>query len=104
MPEEPPRYAFSPTRIRLEPGLYAVSASLVEGLPWRVYDSPWQAFGQKSWAPWRAWFNAFGYFRDLNPIAKVGYSIWIYRVTPEDAERLAHYWAPGAPRRPVPPE
>jgi hypothetical protein len=104
MPQLPPRYALNPARIQLEPGLYAVSASLVEGLPWRVYDSPWQAFDQTRWAPWQAWFNAFGYFRDLKPIAKVGYSIWIYRVTPDDAERLAHYWVPGAPRRPVPPE
>ena len=29
------------------------------------------------------WFNAFGYFRELTPVDKVGYSIWIYRVTPE---------------------
>ena len=34
----PPRYRGAGP-IRLEPGLYAVSVSLVRGLPWRVYDS-----------------------------------------------------------------
>jgi Dolichyl-phosphate-mannose-protein mannosyltransferase len=83
--EGPLRYRHNAGRIRLEPGLYAVSASLVEGLPWRVYDDD-------RWAPYPTWFNAFGYFRDLKPFAKVGYSIFIYRVTPADSERLAHYW------------
>ena len=36
--EGPRRDRFHAPRRRLEPGLYAVSASLVEGLPWRVYD------------------------------------------------------------------
>ncbi len=81
----PLRYRGVAGRKGIEPGLYAVSASLVEGLPWRVYDND-------RWAPYPTWFNAFGYFRDLKPFAKVGYSIFLYRVTPEDAERLAHYW------------
>ena len=90
----PPRYRFDPAGMTLKPGLYAVSASLVEGLPWRVYDSPWNGYDLNRWAPRQAWFNAFSYFRELTPIAKVGYSIWIYRVSPDDAARLAHHWAP----------
>jgi hypothetical protein len=86
----PPRYFYAPQDIRLEPGLYAVSASLLEGLPWRVYDSPWQGFGH--WGYYSAWFNAFSYFQELTPIAKVGYSIYVYRVDPEQAERLSRHW------------
>ena len=67
------------------PGLYAVSASLVRGLPWRVYD-------RSRMAPFAAGQDAFGYFRTLTPIARVGHSIFVYRITPEDAERVARYW------------
>jgi hypothetical protein len=97
----PPRYQnVDPTALRLEPGLYAVSASLVMGLPWRVYDSPWHGLGATNWMGWSAWVDAFSYFRELRPVAKIGYSIWVYRVTAEDAERLAPNWqsAP-TPRR-----
>ncbi|MFO0951323.1 MAG: hypothetical protein U0835_09265 [Isosphaeraceae bacterium] len=81
-----------------------MSASLVKGLPWRVYDSPWQGFDVERWRPRQAWFNAFAYFQDLTPVAKVGYSIWIYRITPEDSSRLARYWEKDASRRPQPPD
>ena len=69
------------------PGLYAVSASLVRGLPWRVYtNDSWR------WYPFPARENAFSYFQELNPVAQIGYSIFIYRVTVSDAERLARLW------------
>jgi hypothetical protein len=90
--EGPPRYAIDPRNRRVQPGLYAVSASLVKGLPWRVYDSPWEGFGNTIWSPYQAWFNAFAYFDELTPIAKVGHSIFVYRVSPEDAERLSPLW------------
>ena len=84
-----PRYVLNPDSLRLQPGLYAVSATLVEGLPWRVYDNPsQQRFGTPRWAPYQTWFNAFSYFKKLTPIDKVGYSIWIYRVSLVDAERV----------------
>jgi hypothetical protein len=73
---------------RLEPGLYAVSASLVRGLPWRVYDSA-------RWPPYEAEKDAFGYFRKLKPIGQVGYSIFVYRVTPADVAALAPLWNVG---------
>ncbi|MGE3822438.1 MAG: hypothetical protein AB7I30_23735, partial [Isosphaeraceae bacterium] len=97
MPVSPPRHQLDPSANRLEPGLYAVSATLVKGLPWRVYDSPWKGIGEERWAPYQAWFGAFAYFDRLKPIAKVGHSIWIYRVTAEDAERLSEVW--NAPSR-----
>lgn len=94
----PPRYAARPASVRLRPGLYAVSASLVQGLRWRVYDSPLPGLDRVTgWAPYPAERGAFGYFRRLTPIAKVGYSIWIYRVSPEDAARLAPIWEPPSP-------
>lgn len=72
---------------RLEPGLYAVSASLVRGLPWRVYDDE-----LPRWAPRSVWIDAYAYFQELTPFAKIGYSIFLYRVTPEQAERLSRHW------------
>ena len=101
MPIPPPRYQrLEPTGLRLEPGLYAVSASIVEGLPWRVYDSPFHGAGM-GWGGWSAWIDAFGYFRELKPFAQVGYSIYLYRVTQEDCDRLSRYWSESAevPRR-----
>jgi hypothetical protein len=77
------RYGRRPTR--LQPGLYAVSASLVRGLPWRVYDNA-------RWLPYSAWKGAFGYFQELTPIARIGDSIFVYRVTNADAARLAPLW------------
>ena len=84
----PPRYR-QPRSSPLEPGLYAVSASLVRGLPWRVYDP-------SRWAPWDAGEEAFSYFAALRPIGHVGHSIFLYRVSPDDAARLAPVWGGGA--------
>ncbi len=72
------------------PGLYAVSASLVRGLPWRVYDS----YGDlvQTWAPYDAEWHAFDYFAELKPFAKIGYSIFLYRVTPTQAANFAQEW------------
>jgi hypothetical protein len=72
---------------RLSPGYYAISATLVHGLPWRLYDSapdPWDA-----WEPaWNASEEAFGYFRRLfQPIARIGHSIYVYKLSPEDVAR-----------------
>ena len=33
--------------------------------------------------------DAFGYFRELTPVARVGHSIYVYEVTGEDCARLA---------------
>lgn len=74
-------------RKRLAPGYYAVSVSLLYGLPWRLYD-PSPAIPD-AWAPaWSAAADAFSYFRQLVPIDSIGDSIYIYKVTPEQAERL----------------
>ena len=84
----------------LRPGLYAVSASIVRGLPWRLYDSvslipPHQVGWQ---AAWSAEENAFAYFAAFEPIARVGHSIFVYDVTEADVER----WTKGQTRSRLP--
>ena len=79
---------------RLTPGLYAVSASVVRGLPWRFYDSASLAVPRARLArrPGTSGADAFGYFRELTPVARVGHSIYVYEVTAEDCARLARLW------------
>ncbi len=85
MESVPMRYLRNPPGSPLKPGLYAISVSLVKGLPWRVYDS-------SRWIPWEAKQYAYSYFDKLKPIDQIGHSIMIYRITDEDAERLAPLW------------
>jgi 4-amino-4-deoxy-L-arabinose transferase-like glycosyltransferase len=73
---------------RLEPGYYAISATLLYGLPWRLYDpappdkAP-EAFLGPAWNAWK--FDAFGYFRDFKPIMPpIGHSIYVYHLTKQD--------------------
>jgi hypothetical protein len=89
----PPRYRQEGVDKSPGPGLYAVSASLVRGLPWRVYDS-YDPPGNpgRVWAPYEAGKHAFSYFQRLKPIDKIGHSIFLYRITPEQAADLARYW------------
>ena len=84
----PTRYQLHPETLRIEPGLYAVSANLAYGLPWFVYDHPSAHLDPNRWGPWQCWFHAFSYFKDLTPIDRVGHSIFIYRITPDQALRL----------------
>ncbi len=86
----------------LRPGIYAVSASLVRGLPWRVYDP---GDPSQTWpAAWDARQDrrnrgAFSYFADLTPIAKVGHSIFVYELTQEQCDRInPRLTAPAPPR------
>ena len=80
---------------RLTPGLYAVSASLVRGLPWRMYDSASLASPNLAWqAAWSAGEGAFAYFQDYRPVARVGHSIFVYDLSAEDCRR----WATAQPR------
>lgn len=81
----PSRMPRAPLRKTLEPGLYAISASLVHGLPWNLYDPTPLAI----YPGWRADENAYSYFQKLKPIDSIGYSILIYSVTREDASRLS---------------
>jgi hypothetical protein len=70
---------------RLEAGYYAVSVSMLNGLPWRLYD-PAPLIPAPAWNA--AEFGAFSYFRDETPIKAIGHSINIYRLSESDALRL----------------
>ena len=63
-----------------QPGLYAISANFAHGYPYRIRDHEGNL--------WFASATAFGYFADLVPIAKAGYSIFLYDLALEDANRL----------------
>jgi hypothetical protein len=63
-----------------QPGWYAVSVNLVCGMSCAGCDS----HGLPTLHP----RNAFRYFRFFTPVAKAGYSIFIYHITPEEANRV----------------
>ncbi|MFM7128216.1 MAG: ArnT family glycosyltransferase, partial [bacterium] len=74
---QPPGRSAEPLR----PGVYAISASLAHGLPWRVYDS-------SRWAPYDGKESAFDYFLKTKPVAKIGWSIFIYKIDEPTAAML----------------
>ncbi len=69
----------------LKPGWYAVSVSLLRGLTFSI------ANGQGGWE-YTGEHDAYTYFLHLRPVARAGYSIFIFHVTPEEAERLRRGW------------
>jgi hypothetical protein len=75
----------------LTPGYYAVSVTLLHGLPWRLYDPAPPSTVPEAWAPaWNAHgLGAFGYFRRFTPIDRIGHSIYLYHLTQEDVARVA---------------
>jgi hypothetical protein len=75
----------------LTPGYYAVSVTLLYGLNWRLYDPASPKTVTEAWElNWNAHeWDAFGYFREFTPIAKIGHSIYVYRLSAEDVARVA---------------
>jgi hypothetical protein len=78
---------------RLKRGYYAVSVTLLYGLPWRLYDPAPLNEVPEAWpiawnAHGRDGSDAFGYFRRFTPIARIGHSIYVYRLFDEDAARV----------------
>ncbi|WP_435016567.1 ArnT family glycosyltransferase [Tundrisphaera sp. TA3] len=96
---KPPSYWIGPAP-RLTPGLYAVSANLVRGLPWRFHDSSSLTSPSTAWSScWSSGEGAFAYFQSMEPVAKIGYSIFVYRVTAEDCARINPLWEANVPGR-----
>ena len=83
---------------RLKPGYYAVSATLLYGLPWRLYDPAPPHKVPAAWGPaWNAWqLNAFEYFQRFTPIKKIGHSIYVYRLSDDDVARRRRFSTPGS--------
>jgi 4-amino-4-deoxy-L-arabinose transferase-like glycosyltransferase len=71
-----------------QPGWYAISVNLVCGAPFTCYGERGQRVSLRS--------GALSYFRQLTPMAKAGYSIFIYHITPEDAARVRARLRPSA--------
>ncbi len=69
-PEEPDR---------LTPGLHAVSVNYVMGMPYR-----WAFHGRLV----KAREFAYAYFQRLEPVARAGYSVWLYELSAADCARL----------------
>ena len=63
------------------PGYYAISVNYLRGTTFNAPDGTggWHYVADRS---------AFSYFRRLQPIARAGYSIYIYHITPAEAETL----------------
>jgi hypothetical protein len=61
------------------PGWYAVSANFVYGMGFRIPDGE----GGRAIIP----IGAYAYFQELQPVAKAGYSIFIYHISPEEADQ-----------------
>ncbi len=76
---------------KLTPGYYAVSATLLYGLRWRLYDPASPKVEPRAWElNWNAHVpDTFGYFRKFTPIAKIGHSIYVYHLSAEDVARAA---------------
>lgn len=72
---------------RVTPGLYAVSATIREGVSWRVYDPSKRVAGGVG-GTWNARDGAYDYFRGVKPFARIGHSILLFRLSPQDAARL----------------
>ncbi len=74
----------------LTPGYYAVSATLLYGLPWRFYDPAPLDPVLEAWPiAWMAHSpDAYSYFQQFTPIERIGHSIYVYRLTAEDVARV----------------
>jgi 4-amino-4-deoxy-L-arabinose transferase-like glycosyltransferase len=91
MSDHPSPYLEGPAK-RLRAGYYAVSATLVYGLPWRLYDGA-RDFQKVPFDPaWDAFRpGAFSYFSVFQPIHRVGHSIYIYKISEEEAEGIGPF-------------
>ena len=88
---QPPSPSLIGPAKKLTPGYYAVSATLLNGLPWRYYDPVSLIKPKAAWGP--AWNvseeDAFWYFRQFTPIRRIGHSIYIYHLTADDVAGAA---------------
>jgi 4-amino-4-deoxy-L-arabinose transferase-like glycosyltransferase len=63
-----------------QPGLYAISANLLHGLPFRIRDHRGNLWDFANRPDGRS-ADPYGYFRRLRPIARIGYSIFVYEIS-----------------------
>ncbi len=71
---------------RLKAGYYAISATMLHGLRWRQYDpAPLERVPVAVQPLWSFENHAVDYFRQFQPMARIGHSILVYRLSEEDA-------------------
>lgn len=75
-----------PAQLGPQPGYYAVSVNFLRGTQ---INAP---TGRGGWT-YIDRHDAFTYFQSFRPIARAGYSIYIYHITPEEAERVRRMMA-----------
>ena len=80
-PGPPPSDPEQAARIGPHPGYYAISVNYLRGTTFSAPDG----LGGWRWIPRH---DSFAYFRHFEPIARAGYSIYIYRITPEQADAV----------------
>ncbi len=68
-------------RLGPQPGYYALSVNYLRGITFNAPD------GRGGWT-WIGGHNAFTYFQHFQPIARAGYSIYIYHITPQEADAV----------------
>lgn len=68
-----------PPELQPQPGTYAISASLLQGRPYSVRKEDGSRHNLGT--------DALGYFRFFEPKQRLGYSINVYELTPEDVYR-----------------
>jgi hypothetical protein len=69
-----------------EPGWYAISVNFLCGQRFYVFGEN----HRRSIAP----LGAYSYFQKLKPADKVGYSVYLYHVTPTDVDELRRAYGP----------
>jgi hypothetical protein len=74
----------SANRLGPRPGYYALDVNFVRCFAYSVPDGK----GQFVYSP----LHQYEYFQHFQPIAKAGYSIFIYHITLEDANRFRREW------------
>jgi hypothetical protein len=72
-----------PAQLGPQPGYYAVCVNFLRGI---TFSAP---NGQGGWT-WIGRHDAFTYFQYFRPIARAGYSIYIYHITPEAADSVRY--------------
>jgi hypothetical protein len=69
-----------PSQLGPRPGYYALDVNFVRGFAYYIADGTGQFSG--------VLLHQYEYFQHFQPIAKAGYSIFIYHITLEDANRV----------------
>lgn len=86
------RAGLPPAGLGPVPGYHCLSVNFVQGMPFRAFDGAGRRAGVRH--------DDYSYFRHFEPVAKAGYSIFIYHLTAEEVNRVRGLY--GLPPLPPP--